>query len=147
VNKLPNFSVRFSSIQPIAIFLLIAAGVAWYLTVIQSQMMRNMSGTMGMVLSSYVLMWTLMMAAMMLPSITPLATRYYRMIGSYKLFGSLLFAAGYLVIWSLTGALAFLAAWFTEIILILKPSVQVFIVAALFSACGIYQFLPLKIPA
>jgi predicted metal-binding membrane protein len=144
VNKLPNSSVRLSSIQPIAIFLLIAAGLAWYLTVIQSQMMRNMDGTMGMALSTYVLMWTLMMAAMMLPSITPLATRYYRMIGSYKLFGSLLFAAGYLVIWSLTGVLAFLAAWFTEKVLILKPSVQVFIVAAIFTACGIYQFSSLK---
>jgi predicted metal-binding membrane protein len=29
-----------------------------------------------MTLASYVLMWTLMMAAMMLPSITPLAMRY-----------------------------------------------------------------------
>jgi predicted metal-binding membrane protein len=143
VNKLPNISVRLS-IQPVAIFLLIGSGVAWYLTVMQSQMMKNMAGTMGMALSSYVLMWTLMMAAMMLPSITPLATRYYRMIGAYKLFGSLLFTAGYLVIWSLTGVLAFLAAWFTEKVFILKPSAQVFIVAAIFFACGVYQFSSLK---
>ena len=144
MTKFSNYSVQLSSIQPIAIFLLIAAGVAWYLTVMQFQMMKNMAGTMGMALSSYVLMWTLMMAAMMLPSIAPLATRYYRMIRSYKLFGSLFFAAGYLVIWSLTGVLAFFAAWFTEKVLILEPSVQVFIVAAIFSACGIYQFSPLK---
>lgn len=144
MNKFSNFSIHPSSIKPIAIFLLIAAGVAWYLTVIQSQMMGNMAGTMGMAIASYVLMWTLMMAAMMLPSIMPLATRYYRMIRSYKLFGSLLFAAGYLVIWSLTGILAFFSAWFTEKVLILEQSVQVFIVAAIFSACGIYQFSPFK---
>lgn len=89
MNKASNFSTLLSSLQPIAIFLLIAAGVAWYLTVLQSQIMGNMAGTMGMTLASYVLMWTLMMAAMMLPAITPLATRYNRMIRSYKLFGSL----------------------------------------------------------
>ena len=34
VNKASNFSTLLSSLQPIAIFLLIAAGVAWYLTVL-----------------------------------------------------------------------------------------------------------------
>jgi predicted metal-binding membrane protein len=89
-------------------------------------------------------MWTLMMAAMMLPSITPLATRYSRMIRSYKLIGSLSFAAGYIVVWALTGILAFFSAWFTERILILDSSAQVFIAAAIFSACGFYQFSPMK---
>ena len=144
MHKASNFSTLISSLQPIAIFLLIAAGVAWYLTVLQYQMMGNMAGTMGMTLASYVLMWTLMMAAMMLPSIAPLATRYHRVIRSYKLFGSLSFAAGYIVVWSLTGVLAFFSAWFAEKVLILEPSVQVFIAAAIFSACGIYQFSPMK---
>ncbi len=31
MTKFSNYSVQLSSIQPIAIFLLIAAGVAWYL--------------------------------------------------------------------------------------------------------------------
>jgi predicted metal-binding membrane protein len=144
VNKASNISTLRSSLQPIAIFLLIAAGVAWYLTVLQSQMMGNMPGTMGMKLAAYVLMWALMMAAMMLPSITPLALRYSRMITSYKLFGSLTFAAGYLIVWALTGILAFFSAWFTEKILILESSAQVFIAAATFSACGIYQFSSMK---
>ncbi|MEE8379454.1 MAG: DUF2182 domain-containing protein [Gammaproteobacteria bacterium] len=144
MTKFSNYSIQLSSIQPIAIFLLIASGVAWYLTVLQSQMMGNMAGTMGMTLASYILMWTLMMAAMMLPSITPLATRYYRMIRSYKLFGSLSFAAGYLVIWALTGILAFFSAWFAGKVLILESAVQMFIAAAIFTACGIYQFSNLK---
>lgn len=93
MNKALNFSTLLSSLQPIVIFLLIAAGVAWYLTVLQSQIMGNMVGTMGMTLASFVFMWTLMMAAMMLPSITPLATRYNKIIRSYKLIGSLSFAA------------------------------------------------------
>jgi len=144
VNKASNFFALISSLQPIVIFLLIATGAAWYLTVLQSQIMGNMVGTMRMTLASYVLMWTLMMAAMMLPSITPLATRYNRMIISYKLIGSLSFAAGYLVVWALTGILAFFSAWLTERILILESSVQVFIAAAIFSACGFYQFSPMK---
>ena len=144
MNKASNFSHLLSSLQPVAIFLLIAAGVAWYLTVLQSQMMGNMPGTMGMTLAAYVLMWALMMAAMMLPAITPLATRYSRMIRSYKLVGSLSFAAGYLIVWALTGTLAFFSAWFTEKVLTLESSVQVIIAAAAFSACGIYQFSPMK---
>ena len=33
VNKAPTFFALLSSLQPIVVFLLIAAGVAWYLTV------------------------------------------------------------------------------------------------------------------
>ena len=40
--------------------------------------MTGMTGTMGLDLTAFVAVWTLMMAAMMLPSIAPAASRYAR---------------------------------------------------------------------
>ena len=58
--------------------LLIAAAGAWAATVAIARGMAGMTGTMGLGLALFVPMWTLMMAAMMLPSVTPLATLYAR---------------------------------------------------------------------
>jgi predicted metal-binding membrane protein len=38
--------------------------------------MAGMTGTMGLGVAAFVPVWTLMMAAMMLPSVTPMATLY-----------------------------------------------------------------------
>ena len=62
-------------------FLLIAAAAAWVATVALARGMAGMSGmtgTMGLGLVAFVPAWTLMMAAMMLPSVTPVATLYAR---------------------------------------------------------------------
>src|SRR5690349_2830119 len=59
-------------------FLLIAAAAAWAATVALARGMAGMTGTMGLGLVVFVPAWTLMMAAMMLPSVTPVATLYAR---------------------------------------------------------------------
>jgi predicted metal-binding membrane protein len=53
-----------------------------YITIMQSRAMGVMPGTMGLLLTVYILMWTAMMAAMMLPSVVPLASRYTRLIAT-----------------------------------------------------------------
>src|SRR5437763_1381355 len=52
-------------------FLLIVAAGAWAATIVLAQSMAGMTGTMGLGLAAFAAIWTLMMAAMMLPSVTP----------------------------------------------------------------------------
>ncbi len=63
-----------------AALLLMAAAGAWAATVVIARGMAGMTGTMGLSLVAFVPAWTLMMAAMMLPSVTPVATLYARTI-------------------------------------------------------------------
>ncbi len=56
-----------------AALLLIAAAGAWAGTVALARGMTGMTGTMGLGLAVFVPVWTLMMAAMMLPSVSPVA--------------------------------------------------------------------------
>ena len=60
-------------------------------------------GTLGW----FVGVWVVMMAAMMLPSVSPTVALYARMTRSRSPVAPLLFTAGYLVAWSLIGVLAF----------------------------------------
>ena len=54
--------------------------------------------------------WVVMMAAMMLPSISPTVALYARMTRERSPLSALLFAAGYLVTWSGVGVVAFALA-------------------------------------
>jgi predicted metal-binding membrane protein len=63
-----------------AALLLIAAAGAWAGTVTLARGMTGMSGTMGLELAVFVPVWTLMMAAMMLPSVTPVAVLYAKTV-------------------------------------------------------------------
>src|SRR5690348_5554102 len=58
--------------------------------------------------ASFLGMWTLMMTAMMLPSLIPMLSRYRHSVGRAGVFSSALLTvpagAGYLLIWALLGA-------------------------------------------
>jgi predicted metal-binding membrane protein len=54
--------------------------------------------------------WVVMMAAMMLPSVAPTVALYARMTRARSPRSPLLFAAGYLLVWSALGAAAFAVA-------------------------------------
>jgi predicted metal-binding membrane protein len=59
--------------------------------------------------SSFVGMWVVMMAAMMLPSLVPMLSRYRRAIGGAENLGrlSVLVGAGYFSVWTTRGIVAF----------------------------------------
>ncbi len=124
--------------------LLLVAVAAWIVTILQARLMGVMPGTMGMSLIAFVVMWTSMMAAMMLPSVAPLATRYINMIQSYRLLGLIAFALGYLFVWSILGVLAFSLSWFTGKIAIWNRTAALTVAVVTYAACGIYQFTPIK---
>jgi predicted metal-binding membrane protein len=79
--------------------------------------------------------WTLMMTAMMLPSIAPLVLLVR---GSRRAPTSVL-VAGYLAVWAATGLAAFAVVRSVDV-----ESVPPWAVAAVLAAAGIYQLTPLK---
>jgi predicted metal-binding membrane protein len=60
--------------------------------------MAGMTGTMGLGLAAFVPVWTLMMAAMMLPSAIPLATRYAGTLRGNRTVRTAGLVAGYLAV-------------------------------------------------
>jgi predicted metal-binding membrane protein len=122
--------------------LLIAAAGAWAATVAIARGMAGMTGTMGLGLALFVPMWTLMMAAMMLPSVTPLATLYARTNPRAAQVGGLVL--GYLAVWAAAGlpayGLAWLAGWLTGG----HPGAAHAAAVVVFAVVGAYQLSPLK---
>ena len=92
--------------------LLVLAGVAWVATIawITALDMSLGAGTMGLGPVEFIVMWTLMMAAMMLPAISPLVSLYARSVGSAS--GALTaFGGGYVLVWASTGVIAYCLTW------------------------------------
>ncbi len=97
-------------------------------------------------------MWTIMMVAMMLPSATPMILLYARVAGqaseSSALPPTLLFAATYLVLWTVFALLATLAQWTLSHFQLLSDSTMAIgnnrIGGALLIAAGAYQLTGLK---
>ena len=76
-----------------------AAG-AWVATI---ALARGMTGTMGLGLAAFVAVWTLMMAATMLPSVSPVASLYARTIQRRRAIRIAGLVVGYLAVWSAAG--------------------------------------------
>ncbi len=83
------------------------AGSGWWWTLDQ---MRGMDGgpwTGFGTLSWFLGIWVVMMAAMMLPSVAPTVALYSRMSRERSALSPFVFAAGYLMTWSVAGLFAF----------------------------------------
>jgi predicted metal-binding membrane protein len=129
--------------------LLAVAALAWRRTLADAAMMGDAPGTMGMPLLPFLAMWVPMMAAMMLPAITPAATLWVRSIArSDSGFGRLVrlvaFAGGYLVVWSAAGLLAFALMRPVERMLDAGLASGRTIAAVVFALAGLYQLSPLR---
>ena len=66
---------------------------------------------MGLALAAFVAVWTLMMAAMMLPSVSPVASLYARTIQRRWAMRIAGLVVGYLAVWSAAGVPAYGLAW------------------------------------
>src|SRR5205807_460042 len=93
-----------------AALLILAAG-AWVATVALARGMAGMAGTMGLGLAAFAAIWTLMMAAMMLPSVTPTAVLYARTVQGKRAARIAGLVVGYLAVWAAAGLPAFGLAW------------------------------------
>lgn len=122
---------------------------AWLLTVAQANGMERGPGTMGQTLPLFVLLWTVMMAAMMLPSVAPVAIIWGRAIGrrssgAARAGRTAAFAGGYLLVWAGSGVLAYGLWEATGRLVDGNPDAGRWIGAGAFLLAGLYQLTPLK---
>jgi predicted metal-binding membrane protein len=127
---------------PIAGSLAILAALAWVWTVA----MADMPTCHGMALVPFLLMWTVMMAAMMLPAMIPVVLAFVGLVRPRRrriVPATATFVAGYLVVWALLGlparGLVDAAARLVATVPALAHGAGVVLVA-----CGLYQLTPLK---
>ncbi|MGC0376100.1 DUF2182 domain-containing protein [Streptomyces sp. SAI-229] len=131
-------------------FLVVLIAVpAWVLTVGQARDMGVGPGTMGMTLPLFLLLWVTMTAAMMLPSMAPVALTWVRGIGrrsSGRLRAARTagFVGGYLLVWTAFGLLAYAALALTGDLVDGRPTAGHRLGAVAFLLAGLYQLGPLK---
>src|SRR6516162_6267258 len=123
---------------------LIAAAGAWAATVVLARAMAGMTGTMGLGLAVFVAVWTLMMTAMMLPSVAPTASLYAKTVRSKRTVRIAALVAGYLAVWAAAGVPAFGLAWLAGWLTGKHPGAAHVLAVAVFAACGVYQLSRLK---
>jgi predicted metal-binding membrane protein len=125
-------------------FLPLAAATAWTGVALMDRQMRPMTGTMGLSFGIFIAVWTLMMCAMMLPSVTPFASLYVRTLRVRRISRLLALTTGYVVAWASVGAPAYVLAWVAGRSLDAHTVTARGYAVAIFFACGIYQLTPLK---
>ena len=89
-------------------------------------------------------MWAVMMAAMMLPSASPMLLMYAKVARSRPdrseaILGAYVFAGGYLFVWAIFSVGATMLQWALSALLLLSPMME-----PASAAAGAYQFTPLK---
>jgi predicted metal-binding membrane protein len=131
-----------------------AAAVAWLVTVNRMAGMDAGPGTDLGTFGWFAGVWAVMMAAMMLPSLVPMAGTYAREGsdrasngGAQPAVGSVLFVAGYLLLWMLAG----LVAWMIfRAVRSLDPAFLRwddggrYVAAGVIAAAALYELTPLK---
>ncbi len=131
-------------LTPQAAVLLIAAAIAWVAIIAWSSQDGAMSGTMGLALPAFLVAWTVMMAAMMLPSVAPVASLYARSISGRRALRLTLFTGGYLAVWASAGVLAFALGGFISRLAEGDGRLGTAAGVVAYLGCGLYQLSPLK---
>jgi predicted metal-binding membrane protein len=126
-----------------AVVAVLAAG-AWLGTVSLSHGMASMTGTMGLAAWEFVPVWTLMMAAMMLPAVGVTGSVYARTILTNRPARLAGFVGGYLVVWAAAGVPALGLASLAGRLASYEPHVAHTIAVGVFALCGLYQLTPIK---
>lgn len=105
----------------------------------------SMGSTMGLSFPAFLGAWTLMMTAMMLPAVSPVAALYvlsFERPGGRRL---LAFALGYLLVWTAIGVPAFGAALAVDAGSMARPEAARWAVVGVLLALAAYQLTPLKL--
>jgi predicted metal-binding membrane protein len=125
------------------------AGIAWAVTVDRMQGMDMGPGTDLGALGWFVGIWATMMAAMMLPSLSPMAVAYSRGAGGgvRPVAGTVLFAIAYLLVWLAAGLLAYAliegVRWLDFGFLAWERAGQ-YIAGGVLVGAGLYELSPVK---
>jgi len=106
--------------------------------------MGFMPGSMGLGLPAFVGVWALMMAAMMLPAVAPVAGAYSRSFKQRRRRQLVEFASGYLLVWAGSGLPAFAGALLVDRLSGLNTFAPRAVAAGALVAVAAYQLTPLK---
>ncbi len=125
------------------------AVAAWAITVMKARDMGNGPGTMGLALLPFLGLWIVMMSAMMLPSVAPVAVLWTRSIsgtstGPGRVARMSMFLGGYLLAWAACGAVAFAVLAGTGRLPAASPTAAKWLGVAIFLTAGVYQLTPWK---
>jgi predicted metal-binding membrane protein len=130
----------------------LCAGLAWIVTYQQIFAMHflPMYGTMGLPLGSFLLFWTIMMAAMMLPALAPTVSVRYEHIRKQSVsflsqnINLLMFLLGYLFVWCCFGLPIFFLGLLSNELVLHAPLVSISLGILVFISAGIYQMTPFQ---
>jgi predicted metal-binding membrane protein len=123
----------------------LAGAAAWVGVILLSRSTAmGMGATMGMAPAAFLGAWTLMMAAMMLPSVAPVAALYVRALDRQHVGRLVLFVLGYLLVWALLGVPAFAVALAFDSLSMRDPALLRWTLVAILLAVAAYQLTPLK---
>lgn len=140
--------LRFDTgrLQSEAMTLLLAAlaAAAWLLTVRLSADMNADTMMVPMSLGAFLLVWSLMMAAMMLPAVTPVVRLYQRAAAGGRVAPSGYFVLAYLMVWALSGLPAYLLWRALETPLADREPWALRLAGTTLLVAGVYQLTPLK---
>ena len=129
-------------VTPSTIASLSVAALAWAAVLVIVGHMGNGIGTMDLSLAEFTGMWGLMMTAMMLPGVAPVASLYVRTIPTGQPQRWLLFVAGYLLVWTSVAVPVYVVLRALDDVAS-DGAVRVLAVVVL-AAAGAYQLTPLK---
>ena len=136
-------NLRLSDRTALAAGLLCGALVAWLVVIHQTAGMSSSPGTMGLDAAAFVVLWTVMMAAMMLPSLLPMALLYAGE-GRGRAARTTGLVAGYLAVWAAFGLLALGVSAAAARLAVRSDTIAVWVGAGVLVAAGAYQLSPLK---
>jgi predicted metal-binding membrane protein len=134
--------------------LLALAGVAWWVTDLRMAGMDAGPGTDPGAFGFYVSTWTVMMAAMMFPSIAPMVLVYRKVQRGRRAQGrevpsgtTPLFVSGYLLVWAASGLLGYAVLKVGRALaggVFAWDNAGRYTAAAFILAAAVYEFTPLK---
>ena len=136
--------------------LLALAGAAWVALVWQGQSAEMNTAmdalTMGLSAPLFLAIWVLMMVAMMFPAAAPMILAFHKVQADRGESGgafvsTLVFVAGYLLVWTLAGIAAYSGTLAAEMIAVgaaLSREAEARIGGIVLVAAGFYQLTPLK---
>jgi predicted metal-binding membrane protein len=125
------------------------SALAWAATIAWAGTMNVGPGTMGMSLATFLPIWVVMMAAMMFPSVAPMAIMWIRSVAARpssrdRVIGIASFLAGYLCAWAAFGAAIYVVLSGAGRLANDAPGTVRWVGAAIFVVAGVYQLTPLK---
>ena len=145
----PLAGVSLKELLPWRAGLCLVAALAWVVTITWATPMGAGSGTMGLSLTAVLPIWLVRMAAMMFPSVAPMATIWIRSVAArstmqQRAAGVTSFLGGYLLAWLGFGLAVYALLLGAGRLAEGAPNAAPWVGGAIFAIAGVYQLTPLK---